>query len=274
MQIQDIFVALANKPDADRGRDLALALAQAYGAHVTGVSYALEPVIQVSPFGELPGDIIQRHVNQAVEAAEEAITEFAKAARKAGVSAAQHSVRAPVAQAADDLSKRARTHDLTVLTQSTSGIEHFGDVFAEAALFYSGRPVLFAPREGIAQRVPFERALIAWDGGPCAARAVACAMPLLEGAKEIGVLTVEEPAKGQTRAAELVRHLQRHRLPAGIHQHQSDDIGGTLLREVELARAGLLVMGGYGHSRLREFVFGGVTRFVLANMKTPVLMAH
>lgn len=97
---------------------------------------------------------------------------------------------------------------------------------------------------------------------------------MLAGAN-IEVFTAEEASKGgDLRGGALVDHLRRHGLDAGIAQRNDRDIPAAILKEAELFRASLVVMGGYGHSRFREFVFGGATRLMLSKMAVPVLMAH
>jgi len=149
----------------------------------------------------------------------------------------------------------------------------FGDVLFEAALFQSGRPIILVPRR-YDGRFRLDRVLIAWDGSVHAARAVAAAMPLLA-ETEIHVFTAKEASKGSNFYGEdLVKHLQRHGLAASLGERSGQDVQETIIREVEGYRASLVVMGGYGHSRFRDFVFGGVTRFMLTRMPVPVLMAH
>ena len=119
------------------------------------------------------------------------------------------------------------------------------------------------------------RVLIAWDGSIHAARAVAAAMPLFDGDCEIRVLTISEGFKGSDlHGNELVKHLRRHGLNADLFERDHADIPESIIEEARLCRASLVVMGGYGHSRLHEFVFGGATRQMLSNMSVPVLMAH
>ena len=120
-----------------------------------------------------------------------------------------------------------------------------------------------------------DRVLIAWDGSIHATRAVAAAMPLLVPGATIEVFSIEETAKGtEFRGSALVRHLRRHGLDAVLAERRERDLPEAIVREIETFRANLVVMGGYGHSRIREFVFGGVTRIMLSRMPAPVLMAH
>jgi nucleotide-binding universal stress UspA family protein len=155
------------------------------------------------------------------------------------------------------------------------GIEH--DVTAravlEAALLEIGRPLLI-PSPATAAPVFGGTIAIAWKGTPQAARAVAAAMPFIIRAKDIVVMMVEE-GQASENADRLVRNLAWHgcRATAELLKPDGRD-GAEILLAAAKERAGLLIMGGYGHSRLREWVFGGFTQKVLADAPLPVLMAH
>jgi nucleotide-binding universal stress UspA family protein len=144
----------------------------------------------------------------------------------------------------------------------------------EAALLASGRPVLIPPAAPLSA-LP-ETIVIAWKAAPEAARAVTAAMPLLATAKQIVILTVaEEQGLSDEEGVRLVTSLRWHGLNVSA-RHLQPDTGGAA--ETLLAAAGehaaLVVMGAYGHSRLREWIFGGFTRHVLRGAKVPVLMMH
>jgi nucleotide-binding universal stress UspA family protein len=144
----------------------------------------------------------------------------------------------------------------------------------EAVLVQTGRPLLI-PNTGAPSVEMAERIAIAWKPTPQTARAVAAAMPFLARAKEIVVMTVQEEEGRSDDADRLVRNLEWHGLKA-IAQPLSPDgrsAAETLVAAAE-GKVGLLVMGGYGHSRLREWVFGGFTQQLLVNAPMPVLMVH
>lgn len=143
----------------------------------------------------------------------------------------------------------------------------------EAALLETGRPILIPGRAPLPER--FERIAIAWKPTPQAARSVALAAPFLERAKEVLVMTVDEEPQARHDCDRLVRNLAWHGLAAKAERIAPGPEGAaaSLLAAVA-GRADLLVMGGYGHSRLREWVFGGFTQYVLAGAPLPVLMAH
>jgi len=144
----------------------------------------------------------------------------------------------------------------------------------EAALLETGRPLLIPTASETAPAAVDGTVAIAWKATPQAARAVAAAMPFIARAKEVVVMTVEE-AEGSGDVERLVRNLAWHGCRVRAESLASDggDAAEILLAAAQ-ERAGLLVMGGYGHSRVREWVFGGFTRRVLADAPLSVLMAH
>jgi nucleotide-binding universal stress UspA family protein len=147
----------------------------------------------------------------------------------------------------------------------------------QAVLLGSGRPVLVVPyiQRGEAR---LDNVLIAWDGSKEAARAVHDALPLLQRAKMVEVLTVATEAHGGAEVitgADLARHLVGHGLPATARSMSVDiDVSDALLSHAADAGVNMIVMGGYAHSRLRDLVFGGATIGILNSMTVPVLMSH
>jgi len=143
----------------------------------------------------------------------------------------------------------------------------------ETVLLESGRPLVIPAIS--AMPASFERIAIAWKPTSQAARAVAAALPLLVRAKEVVVVSVEEQEAAHHEADRLVRNLAWHGIRATTAPLKPGPGGaGATLLATARDRADLLVMGGYGHSRLREWVFGGFTQLVLADAPLPVLIAH
>ena len=174
---------------------------------------------------------------------------------------------------ADWVAVYGRSSDLVVASRGDG--EALGRATLEAVLLETGRPLLI-PGPGTAP-IPdaLGRIAIAWKPTAQAARAVALAMPLLGHASEITVATVEEDADERDEIDRLARYLGRHGLNTTIARMRPgpDGPAATLLAGIA-GRADLLVMGGYGHSRVREWVFGGFTQHVLAGAPLPVLLAH
>jgi nucleotide-binding universal stress UspA family protein len=169
--------------------------------------------------------------------------------------------------------RRGRLFDLVVLARRSVEDEGAISPTLETALTESGRPILIAPPaspERIGSKVA-----IGWNGSATAARAVAAALPLLSRAEEIVVYTVAESGL-EARPEDLVRYLGRHRLRARAESLEAGDEepGAQLLEEAGARDADLFVAGGYGHSRLREFILGGATNTMLRSAGMPVLMAH
>ena len=150
-------------------------------------------------------------------------------------------------------------------------------LIVETALFDSGRPVLIVPyiqRTGL----KLDRVMVGWDGSRSAARAVADTIPLLVRAKATEVVIVaSEPAKSdEMPGADIAHHLARHGAKVEVKSivTAETDVANTILSRAADTSADFLVMGGYGHSRLREFILGGVTRGILSSMTIPTLMSH
>ena len=177
------------------------------------------------------------------------------------------------------VAEHGRTADLIIVGNSGAG--HGGQdggiamAVLEAALMESGRPVLVAPPAAPASvgRV----VTIAWNGTREAAGAVSAALPFIAQAERVVILTVEGDDDAEDRSPERLQRVLRWHNPAVlmhrlVREHGS--VAETLLAAARQAESDLLVMGGYGHTRLREAVFGGFTRHVLERAELPVLMAH
>lgn len=166
-----------------------------------------------------------------------------------------------------------RSADLVVMgrgTQDDGTLETL-----EAALMDTGRPLLIAP--GIPPDSLGKRIVIAWKDTPEAARAVSCALPFIARAETVTIVNVADDADSQDQSgARLMRALRWHNPAVTLRQlvQGSSSAVEVLHREAAAQSADLLVMGGYGHSRLREMVFGGFTRRTLGDSALPVLMAH
>ena len=179
--------------------------------------------------------------------------------------------------ASEQFGQLARCFDLAIVGQPEPGKQAPEQSIIEAALFNSGRPVLVVP---YIQRQPLnlDRILVGWDGSRNAARAVADALPFLSRAKAVDVVVVEgEPGKPDKLAgADIARHLARHDIKVEIKRLVASDlsVANTILSHAADAGADMIVMGGYGHSRLREFLLGGATRDILSTMTVPTLMSH
>lgn len=186
-------------------------------------------------------------------------------------------VSAKLYEEAEVIARAARTRDMTLVAIGPAVLADRD--LAETILFTSGRPVLVYPEGSEATAGDrFERVAIAWDGGRAAARAVADALPILQRAGEVRIFTAlgDKPDAVKGTADGLVRHLRAHGIEAGVDERLEHDrgIGCRLGDYVADAGIDLLVMGGYGHARLREFVLGGATDAILEAPPCPVLLSH
>ena len=182
----------------------------------------------------------------------------------------------PVAELATEI---ARIADVVICGQPDPERDDYATIVVEQLILESGRPVLIVPSVGEVKTIG-EIPFIAWNGSKEAARAAFDAVPLLKDAKVTTLLEVA-PKGGDGRMAEMIAGdmctaLDRHGVTCEVSRTVAADIsvGDELLSRLADRGADLLVMGGYGHSRMREFVLGGATRHILHHMTVPVLMAH
>jgi nucleotide-binding universal stress UspA family protein len=179
---------------------------------------------------------------------------------------------------ADVVALHARYADLLVINQTdpdAADATHFGD----AVLLAVGRPVLLVPYVG-EMRSFGQNVLVCWNASREASRAVTDALPLLQRAASVTVLTVDGRASsyghGESAGSDIALFLARHGVKTAASQTVSGsvDVGSVILSRAFDLGADLIVMGAYGHSRVREIVMGGATRTVLQSMTVPVLMSH
>jgi nucleotide-binding universal stress UspA family protein len=263
--------------DRDVAGPFAISVADAFGAHVAGVAFSYEPIIPPTVMGGIPAAYIDQQRAENDQAATNALARFDEATRRAGVSFESRAIGASVAGAAERFGAIARRFDLSVVGQPNPDKMTPEDLIIEGALFSSGRPVLVVP---YIQKGPLklDRVMVCWDASRNAARAIADAMPLLKRAKAIDVVIVasERVKSDEIPGADIGQHLARHDLKVEVKRIVSTDtdVANTILSHAADTAADFIVMGGYGHSRLREFVLGGATRGILSSMTVPTLMSH
>jgi nucleotide-binding universal stress UspA family protein len=273
--IQDIIVSLAVGCSRDPAVGFAISVAEEFDAELAGVAFCYQPVAIGSPMDAIPAELIESQRTESAKAAREAIARFKEATATVDLPAETRTVEAGLDDVPSTFGRLARTFDLAIVSQSEPEKAGPEERIIEAALFESGRPVIVVPyiQKG---GLTLDRVLVCWDGSRTAARALADAMPLLECAKSVEIVAVGNGHEGdQAHFASVEKHLARHGLAAEMKQITSDvDVASTILSHAADSSADFVVMGGYGHSRLREFVLGGVTRGILNAMTVPVLMSH
>jgi nucleotide-binding universal stress UspA family protein len=274
--IKDVVVNLG-LGDQDPAGLYAIAVANTFEAHVMGVAFSYEPVIPGLVMGGIPPDFIESQRREADTKARAAVKRFEEAARLAGVSAETRIISTSISGAADQLGLLARRFDLVVVGQPDADRGAAEEVVDEGVLFESARPVIFVP---FIQKNEFklDRVMVCWDGSRAATRAVADSIPLLQKAKsvEIVIVTTKGFKTDEAPGVDLAKHLARHGLEVNLKRITSPeiDVASTILSYAADSDADMIVMGGYGHSRLREFVLGGVTRSIFEAMTVPALMSH
>jgi nucleotide-binding universal stress UspA family protein len=274
--IKDLIVNLGLGAQDPAG-DYAIALAEIFEAHVLGIAVSYEPVIPGTVMGGIPPEVIEGQRVESDTKARTAVARFEQAYKRAGVSAETRTISASISGAADEIGRIGRRFDLIVVGQPDRQKSLPDEVVDEGVLLESGRPVVFVPyiHKGGAT---LDRIMVCWDGSRAAARAIADAMPILKKAKQVEVVIIsDKPGKtDEVPGADLGQHLARHGLKIDVKRITSPDmdVPSTILSYAADSSADMIVMGGYGHSRLREFVLGGATRGLLEAMTVPVLMSH
>src|ERR1700722_6371307 len=276
--IKDIIVNLEHRVGRDPARDFAISVAEVFDTHVAGVAFAYTPDFPGYSMLQIPPDIVAQMIAESEKSAWAAIERFDAAARRIHVSAEHRLIKAVGAAAPAILSTVARRFDLSVFMQSESnGVNN--DDMIETSLFQSGRPLIVVPyiqKDGL----KLDRVVCCWDGSRAAARAFNDALPLLTKAAKADLLIVlNEKTKGNNnviRGVEIATHLARHDVKVEIETVPAADIdvASAILSYVADSSGTLIVMGGYGHAKLREVILGGVTRDMLKSMTVPVFMSH
>ncbi|MDQ3057896.1 MAG: universal stress protein [Pseudomonadota bacterium] len=276
--LAQLLVHLDASPQAMQRLEVACRLAQAHGAAVTAL-YAVTPSFVDLPFSPEIGPDIAASLRQIDEAQQaRVLTAFNQSRLACDAHARWAEVGdAPVAAA---FARQALYADLLVLGQQDPSLSSSTGVpadFVETVMATSGKPALILPYiEAPAQDSP-QTVVIAWKPVREAARAVSAAMPLLQRARSVQILSwgsEEESVSGDR--LDLNSYLRLHGVEATWHREAEEPevLGELLLSRAFDLDADLLVMGCYGHSRAREWILGGTSRTVLQSMTLPVLMAH
>jgi nucleotide-binding universal stress UspA family protein len=263
--------------DGGPAGDYAVSTASALQAHITGVAFIYDPVVPVSDAGYIPAEVIESQEADNETAAKAAIKKFLAATDRAGISADPLTISASLAGAGDKFACMARRFDLAIVGQAQPETSTLEGIIGETTLFEAGRPVIFVP---YIQKAAFklDNVMVCWDGSRPAARAIGDAMPLLvkAGGVEIVIVTNERGKQDEIEGADMGQHLARHGVKVDVHRIPGGDIdiADALLSHAADSGTDFIVMGGYGHSRFREFVLGGVTHSIFRSMTVPVLMSH
>ncbi len=278
MSYRTILVHADNAANAEARLRLAAELARREEAHLVGAAMSGVPRFISSGRALDPaGTLMAGYLSHAASRTDQALALFARVADSTGV--ASFEPRRRDEDEYSGLCLQARYADLVVLGQGNPDARDESALLAdlpEHVILNSGKPVLLVPYAGRFATVA-ERPLIAWNGSVEAARAVAGAIPLLRRARSatVAVLNPDSGGHGGQPGADIAQFLARHGVQVEVMTSPTPiDVGNAILSLAATIGADLLVMGCYGHSRLRERMLGGASHTVLATMTLPVLMAH
>jgi nucleotide-binding universal stress UspA family protein len=279
MSYKTVLAVLDNQRHATQITDFAVALAEQFSAHIVGVhAETLAAIPLIAPM-EIPDpaaiEILQETAQKETVAIEQI---FRQRTASEGLSSEWRSYMLAAGYSSSSVQETARAVDLIVATQSDpTQTDHRADL--ETFLFESGRPMLLVPYT-LKQPKPIERVLIAWNGSREAARATFDALPFLKQATSVEILVIDPPERGdrapELAGAEIAEALSRHGVSVTLTTQDSGGASPAQAIENRLADQSidLLVMGGYGHSRWWEMLFGGVTRSLLDKMTALTLLSR
>jgi nucleotide-binding universal stress UspA family protein len=279
--VKDILVPLTSFPVATEAQTIetAVGLGENLKANVSAIAFEMDiqsPIgLYADPIGV--GGILAADSKKSASNARDLLSSFETIAIGRNVEHGHNLLRAKPIDVPTRVAEEARFRDLTIFPLKETDAS--GQAIAEELIFDSGRPVLILPDDAKRQFPnSFDSIAVAWDFSRAATRAVADALPLLERGKNIRIFTVtgEKVIKTSASTPALVRHLWLHGIEATVDDVKSNGraIGNVFKAYVEEQKVDLLVMGAYGHSKMREFILGGATVSMLSHPPTWVLMSH
>jgi nucleotide-binding universal stress UspA family protein len=277
MRLKDLTVLVDTGRGSPARVALAIELARRHDAHLAAVHILPSPDIPAYVDAAVVETSIRRHDRKVATEAARLGEEFGEAARRQGV----HGEWRVVRDFYDEGEVQARYADVVIVGQPDPGSRSrltMSGVRPEDLALGGGRPVLVVPYAGRFETVG-RNVLVAWKPSREATRAVNDAIPVIEAADQVTVLVVKTAGAqryGEEPGAGIALHLARHGIKASVEQTVAvgRSVADAVLSRVAELGCDLVVMGAYGHSRLRELVLGGVTRDILRHMTVPVLMSH
>lgn len=284
MSLQSILVHADLSRHAPARIHAAALLAREHGAHLTGAAMlGVSRAVFPNGYQMRPGTLAAQCFDPLADKARQALQRFEAIASAQGV---PHDARLIMDEADDGLAMLSRFADLLVVSQDDPAESLSDHVLRlpDYVIMNSARPVLVIPRGDEVPDAGFaHRVLLAWDGSREAAAALAASVPLLRRAEAVTVAMLSgpalAPAECQAQRDDLLGFLGRHRVRAEVlvrdgSASRAGDVGRALLTVADELGIGLLVMGCYGHSRMRELCLGGASRTVLAEARIPALLVH
>lgn len=276
MTIKSIYTIVDLNTDPSPARQITLDIASRFGAHVTALAPAVEPYVPGYLAAPMPLDYVMVAVEEGEKLADKAAKAFARAAAVSDVQVETRTLTAMAGTTGAVISQAHLTDLVVIGKESGETVEPMRGALIEGFLFDAGVPTLIVP-ESYKPHFKLDKVMIAWDGSATSARAVHAAMPLLEETKSVEIVAAAS-AKNSDKilGGEVAVYLARHGLDVTVHvlDRKGHEPAYALLEHAGAIHADYIVMGAYGHSRIREFIMGGTTRNILDDLTIPVLMAH
>ncbi|MEP9355699.1 universal stress protein [Xanthobacter sp. KR7-65] len=281
MPYKDLLLQLGTYRDVTSaiGVDKALGVASCLGGRLTALTLDVDIAVPANPLAlpilDVQGMATAEH-ERCVQATNDLLSVLNASAARAGVQVKHYTERTSLAYVPDVVIEYARLKDLTMIPIGDGTLQPY---IAERVIFGAGRPVLLLPdRKDTSRDIVLDTIAVAWDFSRPAARALGDALPLLQRAKVVRVVTVANEKRIETTQSNgaLATHLAFHGVDAIFDEEDAAGrtIGQALEAYARRRDLDLLVMGAYGHSRFRDFILGGATKSIVTNPPLPVLLSH
>lgn len=270
MSIKDIIVYVDNDKDCENRLESASSLCKTFEAQLTGLYLLQKITIPAYAGAYMPVEVYEANDEETIKLRDRAQALFTVKSESVNIISHFSAVEGDVSTA---LNRYSRYADLLIVPQRKNDRFDFNPYYQLSdVLLGAACPVLFLP-DNNPPVLPPETALLAWDGKRECARALMASMPMLSQVKKIDVVSVN--CEGDD-AKQIAHHIGRHGIEAEVHsvEDSNTDIGGILLSQAAALESQMIIMGAYGHSRIRELMLGGTTRHILEHAELPVLFSH
>ena len=282
MAYKDLLLQLSSYPEATSpvAVEQAVTFAKLFGARLTALTFEVDIHAPANPLAlailDIPG-MVATERSKSIDNTRNLANVFDSVVVRHGIESNTIIERSRASQIPEIVTEYARLRDLTLIPiGEPAGFQQY---IAECVIFGSGRPVVIIPEapNGTAE-IRLDTVGIAWDFSRPAARAVADALPLLQRAKTVYVVTItnEKAIEARQSGSELARHLAYHGVEVVLEEEDAArrSVGLALESYARARKLDVLVMGAYGHSRIRDFVLGGATKSIVSRPPLPVLLSH
>jgi nucleotide-binding universal stress UspA family protein len=275
MAIKNLLVAYSGSESSDAALDAALFMREKYDAHLTGLLAQNFAPVNPNVKSWIPEDVRKSIKAAQAHATKDIAARFKKRAASSSAPDKIHWI-SKSGDSNETVARYARLFDLTIIGRYDAIHGEDDELHPDIVAMISGRPVLLVPREYDISNFN-EHAVLAWDGKRSASRALADAMQILRTKSLVTILTVEDDqSEWVLPDMDVETALQRHGVKTArvTLERGGKSVSNRILKFIQKAQPGLLVMGAYEHSKFRQSIVGGVTSRVLKKAKVPVLISH